>query len=215
MKNTVNVKEVLGITIAEVGTALANDNHWLKPDSEGAKIVKKAVELGWVVKLSHSQYQWKTGVLDGTLYLVDSEEFKGSVQNTTYYKAGAIRASYTEHQPYWEYVREFKEKYDRELILITDAQLEILSDAFMKAHSTDLVEISEEEFDDMYEVLPPLKVGRVDEAFMFMICEATWGPLHSFFAQYKGKCYTGLRSKFSKFSDLVKEVQQYHGANAE
>lgn len=47
------------LTVQNIQEAMKGDNFWLVPDSTEAEIIKEATEKGYVVRLSHTQVQWK------------------------------------------------------------------------------------------------------------------------------------------------------------
>lgn len=92
--------------------------------------------------------------------------------------------------------------------LYTEAGLDILFEERRKEMSKDWVEVSEEDYYDALEVLPPLK--WYDGGFY--ISEATWADMHAFYIKYNGKYYSSCQSVFDKREDIVNKLKEYIGA---
>lgn len=69
------------------------------------------------------------------------------------------------------------------------------------------VEISEDDYMDALECLPPQKWQTVDGVNFFQMSEHTTGNITAHYAVHKGKYYTAHRRTSAKYEDLAKEIK--------
>lgn len=72
---------------------------------------------------------------------------------------------------------------------------------------TDWKEITEERFDDMLNVLPPVRYTRLEKGCFFFISEAYSGSNHSCFTQFRGNYYESLRSVKESTDSIYKSLR--------
>lgn len=58
---------------------------------------------------------------------------------------------------------------------------------------TKFKEITEDHFNEMFEVLPPMRFTRISKGFLFFLSEMTSGNISACFIQYTGKYYTAQK----------------------
>ena len=47
------------LTVKKIQEAMKSDDFWMNTDSYGANVINQAVKEGYVIRLSHTQVQWK------------------------------------------------------------------------------------------------------------------------------------------------------------
>ena len=47
------------LTVKKIQEAMKTDDFWMNTDSYGANVINQAVKEGYVLRLSHTQVQWK------------------------------------------------------------------------------------------------------------------------------------------------------------
>lgn len=139
-----------------------------------------------------------------TLYIIDpTKEFKGHVENTMNKDTGLVH--YRENTSFEDYK---KEKGNENLVTMTWEELE---EKYIIPYKNNLQkpfkEITEEDFNEMLNVLPPMRWTRFENGRFFFISEAYTADLHSLYVKYKGKYYTGLRSRFMKDEDIKNQIE--------
>jgi len=98
----------------------------------------------------------------------------------------------------------FKE-YNKEkggvMKVITNTELNSLLKTHKKNMITDWVEVTENRYWEMLEVLPPVYRGVA-----FFVSEATYDTIHSCFIKYNGKFYESLRCIKNTEKTLIKSL---------
>ena len=97
---------------------------------------------------------------------------------------------------------DYNEKNGGAMMLITDKELTILLEKHLKDMQGPWTEITEEDYYDQYECLPPIYRGH----FWFSM-EPTTGSLHQCYIKANNKYYTALRDVYSKPEDLDKDFR--------
>ena len=82
---------------------------------------------------------------------------------------------------------------------------------YLTPYLTDLqgkfVEITEEDYWEALEVLPPMKHSSYEDIGYFFIGEPTTYSLYGFYVKYNGKYYSALRDIHIRISDLYKQFK--------
>jgi len=69
------------------------------------------------------------------------------------------------------------------------------------------VEITEDEYTEMLECLPPEKWQTVDDVNIFRMSEYTMGNITGHYASYEGKYYMALRRTTVDYAEIAKEIK--------
>jgi len=93
------------------------------------------------------------------------------------------------------------------LVLNINEALELLSINEAKKYINEWVEINEDYYYEMLEILPPLKWRSEQESSFFFISEATASNIHALYCSYNDKYYTANRRLSVKYSDMLDEVK--------
>jgi len=137
-------------------------------------------------------------------YIIDKEKgFQGYVENTIG-ENGIVH--YTDYLNFEEYV---KQKGNRNLIIINSRELEEEIKKYKKSQMEEFKEITEKEFYDLYECLPPMRLKTRNGAFSFFISEAWNLTLHTFCFQYGDKYYKGIRDILQTDEELGNEIKEF------
>ena len=68
-------------------------------------------------------------------------------------------------------------------------------------------EITEEQWTDALECLPPCRWMTVDGVNFFQMSERMCGSITGTYARYFGKCYTAFRQVYDKYENLAQEIK--------
>lgn len=85
--------------------------------------------------------------------------------------------------------KEYCDKNDGCFRLVSEAEFDEMLEAHYDTLKTEPVEITEERFDEMLEVLPPCRWGTVRGIEMFHVSERLTGNLVSWFARVGGRFF--------------------------
>jgi len=146
-----------------------------------------------------------------SLYIIDPTNFRGHVINSM----TAPKGTTPEYVDYMETPTTFeeykKQKCNENLVALT---WEDFNKNYYEPYLENLQgpwkEISEERWDDMLNVLPPMRwthFGNKDS--FFFISEAYTAHLNSCFVKYKGKYYEALRSRHLPTEQIVKQIEDH------
>jgi len=94
------------------------------------------------------------------------------------------------------------------LILNKDEAIERLNNNQERVFVTDWSEISEKEFYDLYECLPPLKNTRIEEYHFFFISEPTVSNIHACFCEVNSRYYTAGKRLSQSYHEMIKEIEK-------
>lgn len=86
--------------------------------------------------------------------------------------------------------------------IVSDSELDALIAEYENSMSGDWHEITEEQFEDALNILPPRKWHDGG----FYACEAYNGTLHSFYQEHNGKYYASLQSIHAKREDVLQSL---------
>ena len=151
-----------------------------------------------------------------SLYIFDPQNFKGQVLNTMPFVEKnhpngehLLNHTYVDHTDGMTF-KAYNEANGGNLQALTwDEFWPILENYNKTAYIKPFVEISEEQYYDWLECLPPCKWHDLDSRFnSFFISEALTHDLHQFCIKDKkeGKYYAGTRSRFITDSELLAEL---------
>lgn len=143
------------------------------------------------------------------LYIIDPTNFKGSVVNTMSAPPGATptHVDYMGKPTTFEEYK--KEKGNENLIALTWEDFERdYYKPYLDGLQKPFKEITEENWNEMLEVLPPQRWTKIDGGSFFFIEEATTANLHDCFVAYKGKHYSALRPIRIKTEELITQIQE-------
>lgn len=70
------------------------------------------------------------------------------------------------------------------------------------------IEITEDEWWDMYEVLPPMKDTRLDGWHFFFISEATTSNIHACFCEIGDRYFTASRRTSTPYQEMILEIEE-------
>ena len=138
-------------------------------------------------------------------YIIDGKkEFRGVVENEIR-EDGIV--CYTDNLNFEEYKRSVN---NPDLIVIDQKQLDDMIYKYKRSRMKVFEEITEEEFYDKYECLPPRRIKKKDGAFsFFMGGGALELTLQNFYFKYKGKYYYGIRDLEEKEDYLDHQVKAF------
>ena len=88
--------------------------------------------------------------------------------------------------------------------VLTSSEFDALMEKWERSLCGDWKEITEQEYDDMLNILPPLK--WYDGGFFSS--EAFSGALHSFYQKLNGKYYTSLQSIFTDRNEIIRSLME-------
>lgn len=91
--------------------------------------------------------------------------------------------------------------------VLTAAEFDDLMDRWERSMCGDWKEITEEEYDDALNILPPVKWCGGG----FFSCEAFSGTLHSFYQRMDGRYYTSLQSICEKRENILASLMKFLG----
>lgn len=144
-------------------------------------------------------------MIEDYLYIIDPESFSGSgtIQNTMSKESGLVH--YMDKETTLE---EYKQhKGNSSLIALSWEEFsEKYYQPYLDSLTTDWSEITAEEWDDMLNVLPPVRWTHITGGSFFFISEATTAYLHGCFLKYKGKHFTRLSSIHDKTSQIIESL---------
>ena len=104
---------------------------------------------------------------------------------------------------------DYEQEYKTELVELTwDELYEQYIEPYNKSLQSPFTEIDEERWDEMLNVLPPMRWTRTSNGEFFFCMEAYTADLHSVYVRKGDKYYTALRSKYEKEENILnlKEV---------
>lgn len=128
-------------------------------------------------------------------YLINPKEFKGHAL-----------AILTDGKSPWsnKTKEDYEKEYNAELIeLDWDSLYEQYIEPHHKSLQQPFKEITEEEWHEMLNVLPPMRWTKHTDGSFFFISEAYTADLHSCYVSKGGKYYTAVRSKFEKAENII------------
>ena len=128
-------------------------------------------------------------------YLVNPKKFKG--QSVAILRDG--KSIFSENKTKADYEKEYNTKL---IELSFDELYEQYIEPFNKSLQSPFVEIKEETWYDMLNVLPPMRWTKVGNSEFFFCMEALTADLHSVYVRKGNKYYTALRSKFEKAENI-------------
>lgn len=88
--------------------------------------------------------------------------------------------------------------------VLTAAEFDALIEKWERNLCGDWKEITEQEYDDALNILPPRK--WYDGGFF--CSEAFSGTLHSFYQKLNGKCYTSLQSIYTDRNEIIRSLME-------
>lgn len=89
--------------------------------------------------------------------------------------------------------------------ILNDAAYFALEDEYCNSICGKWSEVTEEEYKDALNCLPPLRFT----GGCFFIAEATHGDVHSFYCKHSGSYYTSLQRLSYKTEDILAELEKY------
>ena len=136
-----------------------------------------------------------------TKYIIDTAKpFRGVIQTVVnpdgfvaYTSPKMTEAEYLEKNPAYK--------------VINESEFDSLMVKFLDELQTPFVEITEDRFDNMLNVLPPMRWTRITDGQFFFICEADYGNIHMLYVEYKGKFYSAPRPRTMKTEEIVKQIK--------
>lgn len=133
-------------------------------------------------------------------YVIEKDNFKGFVI-TSLNNEG--RSHYTDKT-----IKEMQQEYESELITITDEELNLVIKEYENSLQNDWQEISEEDYYDMLECLPPMNWRTITPGVnVFCISEGYYGSLHSHYLKLSNKegvkYYSALRCIYTTTNEQI------------
>ena len=108
---------------------------------------------------------------------------------------------------YDESLEEINKRYPGAILIPFEdaiAQLEALAE---KKYITEPIEVDEERFLDMLEILPPMNWKQSTEGEAFMICEMNYSHYTNIFCQIKDRYFEFSDSRFLTLDQIIKKVK--------
>jgi len=135
-------------------------------------------------------------------YVIEKDNFQGSIV-TSLNKEG--RSYYT-----GKTIEEMQQGYESELIAVNDEELDLVIKEYENSLQKEWQEISEEEYFDALECLPPMNWRTIEPGVnVFCISEGYYGSLHSHFLKLSNKegvkYYSALRCVYTTTNEQILE----------
>lgn len=92
--------------------------------------------------------------------------------------------------------------------VIDDAELDRLIAEKQEAMKSDPVQITEERYDQMLNMLPPARFHTIDGFEVFHMCEHLDGAMVDWFAQGRGRYWTFTDTCFAKDAELLSKLRK-------
>lgn len=131
------------------------------------------------------------------LYIINPNTFKGNVMNTMHVSGAAIDNYQSAPVDYMDGVTfaEYNEQNGGELVALHwDAFYDEYYEPYLRGLQGEWVEITEEQWWDALECLPPMRWTRNGDKEFFFISEAYTQDIHSCYVRVGTRYYTARRS---------------------
>lgn len=126
-------------------------------------------------------------------FVVDKENYTGTVKTVLY-------------DGICPYTKQTAADYEKDgYAIMTEDEFRALDKAFEDSLCNDWKEITEEQFEDALNVLPPIKWERGG----FYIGEPTRGSLYGFYQRWQGKYYTSLQSVYTDREQIIDSLTKW------
>ena len=137
-------------------------------------------------------------------YVIEKDNFQGFIV-TALNKEG--KSHYT-----GETIEELQQEYESELIAVNDEELDLIIKEYENSLQKDWKEISEEDYFDAFECLPPMNWRTIISGVnVFCISEGYYGSLHSHYLKLSNKegvkYYSALRSRYTTNEQILEQIK--------
>lgn len=142
------------------------------------------------------------------LYVIDPSSFDGSLLATAKDVDGVIWMDYSLLSPCT--LDEYKIKKGMpNLVALSWNEFDCkYYQPYLDSLCKPLREITEEDWWEAFECLPPMRYTNFDDGSYFFVSECYTADLYAFYVKLDGKHYYGLRSKYKKHEELMQEINQ-------
>lgn len=137
-------------------------------------------------------------------YVIEKDNFQGFIITSLNEEGKSFYTGKT--------VEEMQPEYKGELILLDDQELDIIIEEYENSLQKDWTEISEEEYFDALECLPPMNWRTIVPGVnIFCISEGYYGSLHSHFLKLSNlegtKYYSALRCIYTTNDQILNQIK--------